>query len=177
MKSLSLVLLFIVIAVTSPAAGEFASAKRAADFVHALQIAGMDAFAASDPAEEGRFVAALFVPGQLLVVSAKHPSAAAVRQRIAAGMYRDVYLDLQGTPTTEGKFFVQDSQADGLLNATRGGGGVDVVYFDGARTLLFNGNPRAQHLSDEQYDAAFDDADSRYAQMLEVLDMAFKSPR
>jgi hypothetical protein len=177
MKALSFVILFIILGAVSPATREFASAQRAGDFAHALQLAGVDTFAAADPAEEGRFVAALYLPGQLLVISAKHPSAAVVQQRIASGMYRDVYLDLQGTPTAEGKFFVQDSAADGLLNVAPGTSSVDVVYLDGTRTLIFNGDLKAQHLTEEQYDASFTTADSRYAHMLEVLETAFKARR
>jgi hypothetical protein len=37
--------------------------------------------------------------------------------RISARQYRDVYLDLQGTPIPQHKFFVQDSGADGISSA------------------------------------------------------------
>jgi hypothetical protein len=173
MTRLSLVVVVVILGYSPVAALDSVSAQRVGSFVRALQAAGVDAFAAADPGEEGRFVAALYVPGQLLVVSARHPSAIAVQQRIAAEMYRDVYLDLQGTPTREGKFFVQDVQADGLIAATPGNGGVDVVYIDGTKTLLFNGDNKAQHLTDAQYATAFAGADMRYARILETLATAF----
>jgi hypothetical protein len=134
---------------------------------------GITTLAAADPATPGAFVAALYIPGsQLLVVAARHPSTEAIAHRIANGEFREVYLDLQGTPTPEGKFFVQDAGADGILSAQRGSGQVDVVYTDGSRTILFNGNAAGQHLTPSEYDAVLAAADARYARLLTVLGSA-----
>lgn len=161
-----------------PAASGAASAwspSLAHAFVALLNSRGIEAFAAPDPDEPGRFVAALSVPhGDLLVVSARQPSAGAVAQRIAAGQFRDVYVDLQATPTPAGKFFVQDSNADGLSNAPQNDA-IDIVYEDGAKTTVFNGDAKAQHLSRDEYEARFDAADRRYAHALTVLTMALQS--
>jgi hypothetical protein len=76
--------------------------------------------AASEPLRLAvlRFIAALYFTGfQLLVVTARHPSVDGVTHRIQMGQYREVYLNLQGTPTREGKLFIQDSGADGILAA------------------------------------------------------------
>jgi hypothetical protein len=48
-----------------------------------------------------------------------------------------------------------------------------VVYIDGTKTLLFNGDVKAQHLTDAQYATAFAGADMRYARILETLETAF----
>jgi hypothetical protein len=141
----------------------------------ALKSASMDAFAASDTTQPGRFIAALSVPGQLLVVSATHPSPALIEQRIAAGMYRDVYLDLQGTPTTAGKLFVQDADADGLVNALPNSGAVDVLYENGSLSARFDGDPKPQGLTSKEYVARFEQADAEYAHALAILKAALEA--
>lgn len=151
----------------------FASADAARNLVRALDQSRLDAIAAADPAEPGTFVAALYIPGgQLLVVSARHPSVEGVAHRIATRQYREVYLDLQGTPTPETKFFVQDARADGILSALPGSGDVDVLYEDGVRQTLFNGDTQAQHLAPAEYDARLASADARYARLLTLLTSA-----
>jgi hypothetical protein len=138
--------------------------------VYRLDAAGLDAIAAGHPDTPGQFVAALYLRGsQLLVVSAQHPSVDGVTHRIANRQFREVYLDLQGTPTQRGKFFVQDAGADGILSARPGSGAVDVVYEDGARQTLFNGDLKGQQLTPSEYDAKLAEADARYARLLTLL--------
>lgn len=157
------------------AAQHFSSPEAAPGLVRALDVAGLESIAAADPAEPGTFVAALHVPGGLLlVVSARHPSVEALTHRIAAHQYRDVYLDLQGTPTPQHKFFVQDSGADGISNARPEGGGVDVLYEDGKTQTLFNGDPKAQKLTPAQYGARLTATDVRYARLLTLLTAAVR---
>jgi len=160
---------------TAASAESSSSAPLADAFVTLLQSRSLEAFAAPDPDEPGRFVAALYLPhGDLLVVSARQPSADAVARRIAADQFRDVYTDLQATPTPEGKFFVQDSKADGLSSTPREGA-VDIVYENGTETTVFNGDARAQHLGRGDYEARFDADDRRYAHALAVLTSALQS--
>ena len=148
----------------------FLSADAAGDLVYALDGSGFHAIATADPEEPGRFVAALYIPGsQLLVVSALHPSVDAVAYRISRREYREVYLDLQGSPTPEDKFFVQDASADGILSALPDSGDVDVLYEDGVRQTLFNGDFEAQHLTSAEYNARLTAADARYARLLKLL--------
>jgi hypothetical protein len=147
-----------------------ASAEAARALVYLLQNGQREAIAAVDPAEDEAFVAALYIPGgQLLVVRARHPSADAVRYRIDAGQYREVYLDLQATPDPTGTFFVQDANANGILSAVQGSGDVDVLYEDGVRQTLFNGKARAQGLTAAEYDAKLAAADAKYAELLKLL--------
>jgi hypothetical protein len=88
---------------------------------------------------------------------------------------RDVYLDLQATPTPMGKFFVQDTRANGLLHPTVGA--VDIVYQDGVRTIAFNDDPLPQGLTDAESHAQFRIADDRYTHMLRVLIDALQAHR
>ena len=176
MVSSSTLLLTILVILGFPgegAAQRLLSPEAARELVRALEVAELEVIAAADPAESGTFVAALHVRGgQLLVVSARHPSVEGLTHRIAARQYRDVYLDLQGTPTPQHKFFVQDSGADGISNARPEGGGVDVLYEDGVSQTLFNGEPKAQKLKPAQYAARLVAADARYARLLTLLTAA-----
>ena len=148
----------------------FASADAVRGLVYVLDQYRLDAIAVADPADSGTLVAALYIPGsQLLVVSARHPSAEAVADRITMRRFREVYLDLQGTPTPRDKFFVQDSRADGILSAFPGSGDVDVLYEDGVRRTLFNGDIQAQRLTSAEHDARLAAADARYARLLTLL--------
>ncbi len=169
MRSLQRSFLAICAAAASVAtahAAESASAPVAAALVGELQARHLEAIAAPDPNQSGRYVAALAVPGELLVVSAMSPSGGAIAQRIAAGAYRDVYLDLQGTPTPAGKFFVQDAGADGIHDGKDGV--VDVVYEDGTRQILFD-RTLAKQLKGSAYDQALSAADARYERALMAL--------
>jgi hypothetical protein len=155
----------------------FASADAAHELVVVLDELRLDAIATADPAEPGAFVAALYIPGsQLLVVHARHPSVEGVLQRLTMHQYREVYLDLQGTPTRDDKFFVQDAGADGILSALSGSGDVDVLYEDGGHQTLFNG-ANAQHLTPAEYDAKLVAADARYARLLALLTSAVHETR
>jgi hypothetical protein len=144
-----------------------ASAEPAQALIRLMTTRQLDAFAAADPMQPGRFAAVLLIPGaQLLVVTATSPSADAIQQRMASGAYREVYLDLQGTPTRAGKFFVQDAGADGIHDGQNGV--VDVAYEDGTRQTVFD-RALAKQLKGASYDRALTAADERYAGVLKVL--------
>jgi hypothetical protein len=148
-----------------------ASTEAARTLVDALERTGLNSIAAVDPATADTFVAALYIPrSQLLVVSARHPSVDAVSHRIAMRQYREVYLDLQTSPTPTHKFFVQDAGADGLLSARPGSGEVDVLYEDGSRQTLFNGE--ADGLSRTEYERKLAIADTHYTRLLTLLTAA-----
>jgi len=162
------VLLVMATAVDLVGGGSFESPRQARQVVRLLENAPLNAFAAEDPERLGHFVAVLYAGHQLLVIETAHPSAAVINGRIRAGLYREVYLDLQGAPVA-GKFFVEDAHADGLLTVAAGTGAVDVVYGEDGRGLFFNADAQGQHLSDQQYNERFTAADARYAHMLTVL--------
>jgi hypothetical protein len=147
----------------------FASPLVARELAHRLQNASLQAFAAADPEQPGAFIAVLYVPEQLLVIEAFHPATAALQGRIGAGQYREAYLDLQGTPTPQGRFFVLDASADGLLTGAPGQGSVDMIDDGGRPSLLLNGDLRGQDVSNAEYNARIMDADTKYARLLKVL--------
>ena len=153
----------------------FASPVVARELAHRLQSAPLQAFASADPEQPGAFIAVLYVPNQLLVVEAFHPATAALEGRIAAGQYREAYLDLQGTPTPQGRFFVLDSDADGLLPAVPGQGSVDMVDDGGRAALLLNGDLQGQKVSAAEYDARIMAADTKYTRLLKVLTTALEN--
>jgi hypothetical protein len=153
----------------------FASPIAARELAHRLQNAALQAFATADPVQPGAFVAVLYVPEQLLVVEAFHPATSALEGRIAAGQYREAYLDLQGTPTPQGRFFVLDANADGLLTAVPGRGSVDVIDEASFPSFLLNGDPQGQGMSAAEYDARLIVADTKYARLLELLTAALES--
>lgn len=154
------------------AAQDSASTAATKNLLSALKGANLEAIATVDPAEPGAFVAALHIRGgQLLVVRAHHPSVEALSARLRAHQFRDVYIDLQATPTTTGKLFVMDSGADGLPSDSDQPANVDVVYEDGTRQTMFNG-ARAQKLSGDAYRKQLEDADAKYTRLLNMLTAA-----
>jgi len=178
MKSAALVFIALLTAGWPVATQASASGDAARGLLSMLDQAGLDAIATVDPKQPGTFVAALKVQGgRLLVVQARHPSVDGLLQRLAAHQYRDVYLDLQGTPTPEGKFFVQDAAADGILSTLADSVDVDVLYEDGQHQTLFNGDLIAQHLTAGEYNARLAAADARYARLLTLLTSALRETK
>jgi hypothetical protein len=151
--------------VTAAAAEDLGKSREPArKLVQLLEKRHLTAVATADPHIPGRFIAAMYIPGsRLLVVGASNPSIEAVGYRIQHGEYQDVYLDLQSTPTVQGKLFVQDAAADGLTWSADGSD-VDVAYEDGARTTLFTKKAHAKR-AEETYART----DAEYARMLSHL--------
>lgn len=155
-------------------AEDSASATAAAELVKQLQTAQLQAVATQDPGLPGRYVAALLVPGQLLVVSASHPMPDLLNGRLERGEYRELYMDLQTTPTPEGKYFIHDLGADGLHMRDRNEV-FDTVYEDGSSTLTCDGSWKAQDLSEDEYKERFAAADACYRGLLDALSRTLHS--
>ena len=152
-------------AAQEPQSADVASALRAL-----LDQKKMDAVAARHPDQSDHFIAALYIPGsQLLVVSAPHPQPAALDYRIAEGKYRDVYLDIQGAGTQKGRFFVIDLQADGLRRTAERDSPFDIVYTNGVDQISYDGDWKANKLSEDEYNKRFAADDARYARLLTAL--------
>ena len=167
----------LVLVDLSAAAGhqQSQSSLKAAAVTKLLDAQKLDAVAAMEDEQTGRFVAALYYPGaQLLVVSAVHPQPAVAAQRLAERNYRDLYLDLQGAATRKGRFFILDLAADGLKRD--GGAGLDQTYTDGANLLSYDGDWKSQKLSQAKYEERFQRDDARYAQMLAALERELTRP-
>ena len=152
---------------------EWLSAAPAATVKAQLDKLKLDAIAARDPDDAGRFVAALYIPGiQLLVVSAPYAVPAAIDKKIAAGQYMDVYMDLQAVGDRTRHFFVEDVLADGLRPQADPDLACDTTTSNGGTPVVFNGKWVAQQLSQQDYDSRFKRDDERYARMLKVLSEA-----
>jgi hypothetical protein len=147
----TVVLLLAVVTLAGQAqAQESESASLAAELAELLTAAEMGAIAAQDTEGEDRFVAALSFPGSLLVVSARYQVPLYVEQKIAAGQYREVYIDLNAASIPQTKVLITDTGADGL-----GGGGDSMDMVD-------TGSGPARYDGDA-------DADAQYARMLRAL--------
>jgi hypothetical protein len=148
-------------------AQESKSAPLARQLAAALDAAKMDSIAAKDPEAADAFAAALYFPGmQLLVVSGKYSVPQLLTTRLANKEYRDVYMDLNGAAT--GKTFIEDPGADGLKPKRENNQPFDQAEMAGKRTM-FDGDWKAQKLSEQDYMKAFSAADDRYTQILTAL--------
>jgi hypothetical protein len=148
-------------------AQESKSAPLAKQLAAALDVAKMDCIAAKDPEAPDAFAAALYFPGaQLLVVSGKYSVPQLLTTRIANKEYRDVYLDLNGAATA--KTFIEDPGADGLKPRRENNQAFDQAEMAGKR-IMFDGDWKAQKVSEQEYLKAFSAADDRYAQILTAL--------
>jgi hypothetical protein len=170
----------VVVLTVLPASGAAqseGSRAAAARLSQLLESRGLDAIGARDPAAADRFIAALHIPGdQLLVVAGHHPTPALLDHRIQQKAFRELYLDLQATPTPKGKLFVMDSRGDGLRASREQGESFDIVYEDGTKTTAFDGDWEGQKLNESEYRQRFADLDRQYAHMLELLVAALQQP-
>jgi hypothetical protein len=135
----------------------------------------LDAIAAADPRSAGTYAAALYYPGtELLVVSAKYAAPALLDDKLAKKDYRDVYVDLSSASVAGSKVFVMDMLADGLFAKPKGDTPADSIERR-AGTVSFDGDPKKAKMSDSDYAKAFEEADTAYAHMLQLLIDKLKS--
>ena len=134
----------------------------------ALDAGKLDCIAAKDPGGADIFVAALYFPGNLLVVSGKYSAPQLLNDRLTKKEYRDIYMDLNGAATPDTKVFIQDPGADGLKAKRDENQAFDIVEIAGKQTM-FNSDWKAQKLTEQDYLKVFSDADERYAKILTAL--------
>ena len=134
----------------------------------------LGAFAAEDPKDAGRFVAAIYVGGHLLAISAVHPAPGYIRPEIAAGNYRQVYSVLSTSANKEGRLFVTDFGAPGLSMTRKPDEPFDITWRDSTRRTTFDGNWREQHMSEAEYRERFAADERQYDEMLQVLASALQ---
>lgn len=157
-----------VLLLTIPAAAaDSRSEPLAKELATLLQQQKLDVIAAADPADDKRFVAALFFPGQLLVVAGHYAAPSLLAQEVSQKQYREVYTALQGAADAESKVFIQDMGADGLQ--ADAAASVDVMYERGVDQTFFDGKPQQHKMSKAVYDKKFAEADASYAAMLTLL--------
>jgi len=114
-------------------------------------------------------VAALYFPGsQLLVVSARYAVPVLLNEQLAKKNYKEIYIDLNSASVAGSKAFVVDLLTDGL-KAKRAEGQAYDTYESPKRRVAFDGDWKAQKLTEEEYMAAFAEADEAYARMLTAL--------
>src|SRR5262245_12062896 len=70
------------------------SAALAKELTDLLQQRKLDSVAARRPGSPDQFVAALFFPGQLIVVLARTTAPAVLNEKLIRREFRDVYIDL-----------------------------------------------------------------------------------
>ena len=150
----------VVFFIGSAGAQESQSAPLATELSEVMAAGQLDAIAAKDASDEGRYVAALAFPGQLLVVSARYEVPLYVDEKIENRQFRDVYIDLNTASIAGTKVLVTDIGANGLL---ANDAGVD-TYDDGSGVLRLDGTGTGV-----DYDSAVADADREYARLLRAL--------
>ena len=144
------------------------SAALAKELTALLQARKLDSVAARHPAAADQFVAALFFPGQLIVISARTTAPAVVNEKLIRREFRDVYIDLNSASIPESRVMITDGGADGL-RATR----VPKQAFDmhdaGGKSIRFDGNWREDRMSEKDYMSVFSQADDAYVAALTAL--------
>jgi type II secretory pathway pseudopilin PulG len=150
------------------------SSAAARELAAALDAAKLDSIAAADPAVPGAWIAALyFKDGQLLVVSANYIAPVLLEEKAKTKQFRDIYIDLNSASVPGSKVFIQDMGADGLFFKPDGDSAAD-TWEEKDKTLAFDGEWRKSKMSEDDYQKAFADADTRYARMLSLLAMQAK---
>ena len=116
----------------------------------------LEAIAAADPSQPGRYIAALLIPGtQLLVVAAQYPNSVELEGLISRQAYRDVYSALHQPSTMTTRLFFLDAGCDGLQV---GDDTVDVVYEKGTSEIIFDGDWKKAKVSQSEYHQRIRDA-------------------
>ena len=143
-------------------AQESKSAAAAKELAQLLESQKLDSIASRDPAEKDQYVAALYLTGQLLVVSARYAAPTLLDQKISKKEYRDVYIELNSAGVQGSKVFVEDLSANGLFARPDDDNPMDMYEASGKRTM-FDGEWGRQKLSEQEYMKGFAGADERYA--------------
>lgn len=162
-------------AVAAAAARAEPSAKAAGELVAAMKTQNLSSIAARDPDDPDRYVAAMLIPGvQLLVVAGKSTAPAYIGAMLAERKYSEVYSTLHSAVVADSKLFFQDMGADGLT--ATGDGSIDILYEQGVKQTIFNGDWRSQKMSKNEYEQGFQKADEQYSRLLTILAQSLRTP-
>jgi hypothetical protein len=174
LSTLGLTALGLALAISSASAQEAKSTAAVRELVALLDTKLNDAqmayIAAIDPADPGRFVGALYMKAAetLFVISGKFQQGS-LDQRIAKREYQDAYIDLNSASTADTRLFFTDMKCDGLVQEPKGGAAADTLDGPGTRRVAFDGEPKKQKLSEQDYRTAFADADAQYEKAVRAL--------
>jgi hypothetical protein len=150
-----------------------ASQKLGTELAKRLVDRQSSAIAAADPAELSRFLAALHIPGvQLLVISARYSAPQLLRERLAKHEHREIYVDLNAAGQRDGRFFVEDLRANGLRPDRDRDMPFDITWRNDVTRTTYDGDWKAQGLSEAEYHARFDRDDAEYTRILRILNAA-----
>ncbi|MBI2223243.1 MAG: hypothetical protein HYU53_18800 [Acidobacteria bacterium] len=161
-----------VVPVSAQEARSAAAAKALAQLMEKGQ---MDSIAAALPDAGDAFVAAMFIPGELMVVSAKYSAPSLLREKIMKKEYRDVYVDLNSAALPKSRVFIEDLNLDGLVAKPEDNVGFDTYESPDGR-WAFDGEWRKQKLSEDEYRKRFAEADALYGRLLDALLAELKKP-
>jgi hypothetical protein len=89
--------------------------------------------------------------------------------RIKNEEYFQTYLALIATPTPDGKLFVMDAGANGVLSGVPGADNIDLMREGASRRIVFDGDFTGQQLTAAEYDAQLAHTDAEYARLLKLL--------
>jgi hypothetical protein len=151
------------------------SAAGAKELAQLMQNGQMDSVAAALPDSPDTFVAAMFIPGELMIVSARYSAPALLREKIMKKDYREVYVDLNSAATPKTRIFIEDLNADGLVARPEDNVGFD-TFENAEGRMAFDGEWKRQKLSEDDYRKKFVDADGQYMRMLRALLNQVKNP-
>ena len=94
------------------------SAEAAAILAKQLEQAKLQYIATRDPAESGRFIAAVHFPGtNLMVISAKYGTPVLLNEKLLQRKFQDAYIDLNAASERSSRIFVEDLLANGFAMA------------------------------------------------------------
>lgn len=162
--------------IANPAAAQDAKSGTAAKELAQLMEKGqIDSVAAALPGGEDAFVAAMFIPGELMVVSARYSAPSLLREKIMKKEYREVYVDLNSAATPKTRVFIEDLNLDGLVFKPDDNVGFD-TYETSAWRMAFDGEWKKQKLSEDEYRKRYAEADAEYTRMLAALLAELKKP-
>jgi hypothetical protein len=147
-------------------AQEARTAALAKELTDLLTQRKLDSIAARQAPDQ--FVAALFFPGQLLVVSARTSAPAIVNEKLIRREFRDVYIDLNSASIPESRIMITDGGADGLRSRREPNRPFDMQDAAG-KGIRFDGNWREDKMSEQDYMKAFSQADEIYLAALQAL--------
>jgi hypothetical protein len=144
------------------------SAALAKELTGLLQQRKLDSVAARNPAAADQFVAALYFPGQLIVVLARTTAPAVVNEKLVRREFRDVYIDLNSASIPDSRVMITDVGADGL-RAKRDPNMPFDTHDAAGKSIRFDGNWREDRMSEKDYMAMFSQADEAYIMALTAL--------
>jgi hypothetical protein len=144
------------------------SAMLAKELTALMQQRKLDSVAARYPGANDQFVAALYFPGQLLIVTARSTAPAVVNEKLHRGEFRDVYIDLNSASIPESRVMISDGGADGLRPTRLANQPFDT--HDGAgKSIRFDGNWREDRMSEKDYMTSFSAAEEAYSAAVTAL--------